>query len=121
MSRAKSAGCVPVDPDPQQRRRLHPAVLGCGEEDRLVAPQCTNCGTFRLPPPPFCFVCQHHDVEWVELPGTGPCTASPWCGTRWPGCSTTSCPTRRASSSSTARRAPGAGMIGNIIDCDVGR
>ena len=41
------------------------------KEDRLVAPRCTNCGTFRLPPPPFCFVCQHREVEWVELPGTG--------------------------------------------------
>jgi uncharacterized OB-fold protein len=40
-------------------------------EERLVAPRCTNCGTFRLPPPPICFVCQHRDVEWVELPGTG--------------------------------------------------
>jgi uncharacterized OB-fold protein len=41
------------------------------KENRLVAPRCTNCGTFRLPPPPFCFVCQHREVEWVELPGTG--------------------------------------------------
>jgi uncharacterized OB-fold protein len=23
-------------------------------QDRLVAPRCTNCGTFRLPPAPFC-------------------------------------------------------------------
>lgn len=40
-------------------------------QDRLVAPKCTSCGTFRLPPSPFCFVCQHRDVEWTELPGTG--------------------------------------------------
>ena len=40
-------------------------------EDRLVAPRCTTCGTFRMPPSPFCFICQTRDVEWVELPGTG--------------------------------------------------
>jgi len=40
-------------------------------DDRLVAPRCTNCGTFRLPPGPFCFVCRQQTVEWVELPGTG--------------------------------------------------
>lgn len=40
-------------------------------EDRLVAPKCSNCGTFRLPPSPFCFTCQQRGIEWVELPGTG--------------------------------------------------
>jgi len=40
-------------------------------EGRLVSARCTNCGTFRLPPAPFCFVCQHREVAWVELPGTG--------------------------------------------------
>jgi uncharacterized OB-fold protein len=38
---------------------------------RLVAPRCTHCQTFRFPPGPFCYVCQHQDVELVELPGTG--------------------------------------------------
>ena len=28
-------------------------------------------GTFVLPPAPFCFNCQHHQFEWIELPGTG--------------------------------------------------
>jgi uncharacterized OB-fold protein len=40
-------------------------------EGRLVAPRCKECGTFRLPPGPFCFVCQHQEVDWIELPGTG--------------------------------------------------
>src|SRR6202042_2548452 len=26
-------------------------------EGRLVAPRCTTCGTFVLPPQPFCFTC----------------------------------------------------------------
>ena len=41
------------------------------KEDRLVAPRCMTCGTFRLPPAPFCWVCQAQEVDWVELPGTG--------------------------------------------------
>lgn len=41
------------------------------KEDRLVVPRCTNCGTFRLPPSPYCFSCQRQEVEWVELQGTG--------------------------------------------------
>jgi uncharacterized OB-fold protein len=40
-------------------------------EGRLVAPQCTRCHTFVLPPQPFCFECQSQDFEWTELPGTG--------------------------------------------------
>ena len=40
-------------------------------EGRLVAPRCTRCGTFVLPPQPYCFGCQHDGFEWVELPGTG--------------------------------------------------
>ncbi len=78
-------------------------------EDRLVAPRCTNCGTFRLPPPPFCFVCQHRDVEWVELPGTG--TVYSFTVVRHPLARMLheSCLRRRASSSSTAPRAPARG------------
>jgi len=40
-------------------------------EGRLVAPRCTNCGTFVLPPQPRCFNCRGTDFEYVELPGTG--------------------------------------------------
>ncbi|MGD9793727.1 MAG: Zn-ribbon domain-containing OB-fold protein [Acidimicrobiia bacterium] len=41
------------------------------KEDRLVCQQCTNCGTFRMPPSPFCFNCQKRDYTFTELPGTG--------------------------------------------------
>ena len=40
-------------------------------EGRLTAPQCTVCGTFVLPPQPFCFECQSQAFAWVDLPGTG--------------------------------------------------
>jgi uncharacterized protein len=40
-------------------------------DGRLVAPRCTTCGTFVLPPQPRCFECQGTSFDWVELPGTG--------------------------------------------------
>lgn len=39
------------------------------KERRLVAPRCTSCGTFRLPPTPYCPECQSDGVEFVDLSG----------------------------------------------------
>jgi uncharacterized protein len=39
------------------------------KEGRLAAPQCADCGAFRLPPTPFCPACQSTAVNWVELSG----------------------------------------------------
>ena len=39
------------------------------KEDRLTACQCGNCGTFRMPPSPFCPECQSTEVNWPELSG----------------------------------------------------
>ena len=38
---------------------------------RLVLPRCTACGTFRLPPSPFCWKCRAQDVAWVDHDGAG--------------------------------------------------
>ena len=40
-------------------------------EHRLVVPRCTSCGTFRLPPSPFCFNCRAQEVEWIDHDGAG--------------------------------------------------
>jgi uncharacterized protein len=37
----------------------------------LVCAQCDNCGTFRMPPVPFCHVCRSQDTSYPELEGTG--------------------------------------------------
>ena len=37
--------------------------------ERLVALSCGSCGTFRMPPSPFCPQCQSQDQIWVELDG----------------------------------------------------
>jgi uncharacterized OB-fold protein len=40
-------------------------------EHRLVIPRCTECGTYRMPPTPFCWKCRAQGVEWVEHAGSG--------------------------------------------------
>ena len=40
-------------------------------EGRLIAPRCDRCGTFVLPPKPYCFECLGQAFSWVDLPGTG--------------------------------------------------
>jgi len=40
------------------------------KEHRLTACQCADCGAFRMPPRPFCPVCQSRNVKWPTLPGT---------------------------------------------------
>src|SRR5690606_5299789 len=40
-------------------------------ENRLSAPQCTECGTFHMPPRPYCPQCQRKSFDWPTLPGTG--------------------------------------------------
>ncbi len=37
----------------------------------LVAAQCTDCGTFRMPPTPFCPCCQSQRIDWRVLSGRG--------------------------------------------------
>lgn len=38
-------------------------------DDRLTACRCADCGTFRLPPSPFCPNCQSESVDWPTLSG----------------------------------------------------
>jgi uncharacterized OB-fold protein len=39
------------------------------QEERLSVPRCGKCGTFRLPPTPFCPQCQSQLVDWIDLSG----------------------------------------------------
>lgn len=56
------------------------------KEERLTAAQCGDCGTFRMPPTPFCPNCQSQNTKWPSLPGTGTvysfaiCNRSPFPG-----------------------------------------
>lgn len=85
----------------------------------LACAKCTGCGTFRMPPSPFCFNCQQREVEWVELPGTGTIYSftiarhalSPELQDAVPYCS--------AIIELDGTQGAGARMICNVIDCDV--
>jgi uncharacterized OB-fold protein len=55
--------------DPHADERTQP-FWDAAKEERLVAPRCTECGTFRMPPSPYCFNCRGQGYEYVELPGT---------------------------------------------------
>ncbi len=56
------------------------------KERRLTAAQCGACGTFRMPPTPFCPNCQSQDTLWPTLSGRGTvysfaiCNRSPFPG-----------------------------------------
>jgi uncharacterized OB-fold protein len=39
------------------------------KQRHLTAPQCAACGTFRMPPTPFCPSCRSAEVKWVQLSG----------------------------------------------------
>jgi len=88
-------------------------------EDRLVAPRCTRCGTFRVPPDPFCFACRHQEVEWVELPGTA--TVYTFTIVRHPlhPDLADACPYVTAVVELDGTQGAGARMIVNVVDCDV--
>ena len=37
----------------------------------LVAARCSDCGTFRMPPTPFCPACHSQHIDWRTLNGRG--------------------------------------------------
>jgi uncharacterized protein len=87
-------------------------------EDRLVGARCTTCGTFRIPPAPFCFECQAQEIEWVPLPGTG--TIYTFTIVRHPlhpdlG---PACPYVSGVVELDGTQGAGARMVVNIVDCD---
>ena len=86
--------------------------------DGLKTPKCTNCGTFRMPPSPFCFICQTRDVEWVELSGLG--TIYTFTVVRHPLHPDLAaiCPYVSGVVELDGTQGAGARMLVNIIDCD---
>jgi uncharacterized protein len=88
------------------------------KRDRLACQQCTDCGTFRMPPSPFCFNCQSRAYAFVELAGTG--TIYSFTVVRHPlhpdlhDC----CPYVSGVVELDGTQGAGARMLVNIIDCD---
>jgi uncharacterized protein len=89
------------------------------QRNQLLGAKCVNCGTFRLPPAPFCFNCQTQDIEWVELAGTGRIFS--FTVVRHPlSPELSDCvPYVAGVVEIDGTQGAGARMISNIIDCDV--
>lgn len=87
-------------------------------DDRLSVPKCTSCGTFRLPPSPFCFNCRSRGFEYTELPGTG--TIYSFTVVRHPlhPDLADACPYVSGVVELDGTQGAGARMLVNIIDCD---
>jgi uncharacterized OB-fold protein len=121
-----------LDRDAKQTRRgVYPATLDDPHADettqpfwdaaldgRLVVPRCTSCGTFVLPPQPYCFHCRSHSFEWTELPGTG--TVYTYTVVRHPLHPRLSevVPYVAAVIELDGTQGAGARMTGNVTDCD---
>lgn len=66
LAKAPGASLVDLNPDAW----TEPFWLAARER-RLVCQKCTACGTFRMPPEPFCHECLSQEHEWVTLSGKG--------------------------------------------------
>jgi uncharacterized OB-fold protein len=64
IATALPAEAVTISTDPS----TEPFWLAARER-RLVAPKCEGCGSFRMPPSPFCPECQSAAVDWIQLSG----------------------------------------------------
>jgi hypothetical protein len=87
-------------------------------EGRLLGSRCTTCGTFVMPPQPFCFNDQNDTFEWVELPGTG--TIYSFTVVRHPLAPHLAevVPYVSAVIEIDGTQGAGARMLANVIDCD---
>jgi uncharacterized OB-fold protein len=107
----------PID-DPYADEATQP-FWDAAAQGRLVGYRCTNCGTYQLPPQPFCFTCQHRQFEWIDLPGTG--TVYSFTVVRHPLAPhlQQAVPYVGAVVEVDGTQGAGARMLVNIIDCDV--
>jgi uncharacterized OB-fold protein len=117
LTRSRPANALPADfaelaPDSWTEPFWHAT-----HDHKLQIPKCTNCGTFRFPPSPFCFNCQHQEVEQVEVAGTG--TIYTFTIARHPVVPMLADNVPYVVAVVELDDAPGVRMIVNIVNCDV--
>ncbi|MDP2013903.1 MAG: OB-fold domain-containing protein [Actinomycetota bacterium] len=84
-------------------------------EHRLVVPQCDDCGTFHLPPSPFCHECDGEALSYTEVPGTGEVYS--FTIVRHPVVPALASVVPYVIAVVDLDGAPGARLVGNVIDC----
>jgi uncharacterized OB-fold protein len=101
--------------DPAADERTQP-FWDAAAKGQLVAPRCTECGTFRMPPGRFCPNCLSMELEYVPLPGTGTVFTS--IVVHEPLRSGTEGHVPYVPAAIEADGAPGIRFISNVVDCD---
>ena len=122
MSEVKSysgQGVYPSPIDQPYSNEITQVFWDAAAEGRLLGYKCDNCGTFVMPPQPFCFNCQHRDFTWVELPGTGTVYSFTVVRHALGGFLQEAVPYVGAVVDIDGTQGAGARMVVNIIDCDV--
>jgi uncharacterized OB-fold protein len=101
--------------DPAADDRTQP-FWDAAANEQLVAPKCSDCGTFRMPPTRFCPNCLSMALEYEPLPGTGTVYS----------CVVVHQPLRSGADDHVpyvpalieADGAPGIRFISNVVDCE---
>jgi uncharacterized protein len=101
--------------DPLADERTQP-FWDAAKDERLVAPKCSNCGKFRMPPTRFCTNCLSTDLEYAPLPGTG--TVFTFIIVRHPLNPRASEYVPFIPAAIDADGAPGMRFISNVVDCE---
>jgi uncharacterized OB-fold protein len=87
------------------------------KEHRLVIPECNQCGTFTMPPTGFCQECTSQDLKYTQVPGTGEIYT--FTVARHAVIPMLQAVVPYVIAVITMDGAPGARLVGNMIDCDI--
>ena len=101
--------------DPLANERTQP-YWDAAKQGQLVAPKCSSCGTYRMPPTRFCTNCLSQDLEYEPLPGTG--TVFAFIIVRHPLSPAASDYVPYMPAAVDADGAPGIRFISNVVDCE---
>jgi uncharacterized protein len=88
-----------------------------GAEGRVIMPKCTDCGTFRWPPGPFCPECHAQNVEWVPA---GAARLFSFTILPVPGADKTATPQSRIPALAEFANAPGVRLVSVLVDAPPG-
>lgn len=105
----------PTLTDPAADERTQP-FWDAAQAEQLVAPRCTDCGTFRMPPGRFCPNCLSMGIEYVPLPGTGTVFSCVVVREALHRGAETAVP--YVAAVIDADGAPGMRFVSNVVDCD---
>ena len=105
----------PMITDPMADERTQP-YWTAAKEERLLAPKCASCGTFRMPPVRFCANCLSEELVYEPIPGTG--TVFTFIVVRHPLSPKAADYVPFMPAAIDADGAPGMRFISNVVECE---